>query len=83
MYVAVRFNGVENAVTQKTLSRRGFSSENCSLSIHSGNRSGSNSSALIHVMITQRHWVWPGLCLGLKVKAKAMSPKAKAGIYSP
>jgi len=26
-------------------------------------RSGSNSSALIHVMIKEWHWVWPGLGL--------------------
>jgi len=42
VYVAVCSNGAENAGTQKTLSMRGFSSENGSLSIHSGNRSGSN-----------------------------------------
>jgi len=41
-----------------------------SLSLHSGNRSGSNSSALIRVMIKQRHGIWPGL--GLKVKAKSL-----------
>jgi len=70
--LAVCFNGAENAGTQKTLSKRGFSSENGSLSIHCGNRSGSNSSALIRVMIKQWHWVWPGLGLGLEVKAKAL-----------
>jgi len=74
MYVAVCFNGAENGGTEKTLSRRGFTSENGSLNKHSGNRSGSNSSALIRVMIKQwhRHRVWPGLGLGLKVKAKAL-----------
>ena len=63
--------GAEEAGTQKTLSRRGFSSENCSLSIHNENR----SSALIRVMIKQRHWVWPGL--GIVPKA---TPRTRTNI---
>jgi len=66
-----RSTGAEDNSTQKTLSTRGFSSENCSLSLHNRNRSESNSSALIRVMIEH----YSGIGFSLQVLALKLRPR--------
>ena len=63
MYVAVCFDGAENAGTQKTHSRRGFSGGNGSLSIHSGKDIGvklvSTDSCDDKTAALGLAWPWP------------------------